>query len=290
MLTLLITSCSGSKIITLATQGTLSKENFNTEIPFYYIGKHMYIDVVINQKTYTFLYDTGWDITHIDKSLLGELSFSSIKKHKASGSSFEEENLQYGTLSNSLIIGGISFQNIGAGIQDMTFLKSTFSDQRKIYGIIGTNILRKAFWRIDYNKQTLSFSNKIESFPLDSNAIKVDMIPKSSSNWGLNRIKLTINGVTDNFVFDTGSYGGFSANEQFFERLKNTGEKFVEISSNVEPQMRKYKVDKLEMDPLELKNQELLIEEDIDLLIGNDFLEEYIVTIDWLNNRLYLQE
>lgn len=286
---LLMASCSSSKIVRLATSGNLSEESFKTEIPFYYLGKYMYVDVVINKKSYTFLFDTGWDITHIDKSLFTEIEFLPLQKYKASGSSFEETKLQYGTLASPLSIGEIEFQNLGVGIQDMSFLKSNFPDNKKIYGIIGANVLRKAFWQIDYNKQVIKFSNKIESFPPTSNAYKISMIPKSSSNWGLNRIKVTINGVTDNFVFDTGSYGSFSANTLFLERLKKANKTLVEISDNGESPKRRFKIDALEIDSQKIQNQELLIENDIDLLIGNDFLEGFIVTIDWINNKLYLQ-
>lgn len=290
ILILFVTSCSSSKIVKLAIQGNLSEENFNVQTPFYYVDNYMYIDVIINQKSYTFLFDTGWDITHIDKSLLNELNFSPLKRHKVSGGSFEEVRLQYGEMNNSLTIGNIAFRNIGIGVQDMSFLESNFKDQRKIYGIVGTNILRKAFWQIDYGKQVLKFSNKIESFPPDSNAFEINMIPKSASNWGLNRIKVTINGLTDNFIFDTGSYGSFSANDQFLERLENADNFFVEITDTSESKKRKFKISELNVDSFKFKNQVVQIEKGIDLLLGNDFLEEFIVTIDWVNDKLYLQK
>ncbi len=289
IISVLILSCSGSKIIVLASQGDLTKKHFNTEIPFYYLGKYMYIDIVVNQKTYTFLFDTGWDITHIDTSLLSEIDFLPIRKYKTSGSSFEETKLQYGTLASSLMIGDVEFRDIGVGIQDMSFLKSTFPDNKKIYGIIGANVLRKAFWQIDYDKRVIRFSDKMDNLFPSPEAQVVTLIPKSSSDWGACRIKVTINGVTDYFVFDTGSYGSFSGNFPYLERLKNGDKPLVEKSSDRESLKRKFKIDELEIDSLKFKNQELLVEKEINLLIGNDFLEEFIVTIDWVNHKLYLE-
>lgn len=283
---LAISSCSSSKIITLATQGELSDQEFNIEIPFYYSGKYIYVDVVINQKTYTFLFDTGWDVTHLDKSILEEIEFSPLKKYKTTGSSFEDGKVQYGVLS-SLGIGQLFFHNIGVGIKDLSFVKTTFGDGRKIYGIIGANILRKATWQIDYNKQVIKLSNKIENFPPSQNAFQIPMIPKDVHGWGYNRIKLSINGVTDYFVFDTGSYGSFTANYSFLEQLKKSDVRLEEVKAKGEK--RKFKLKEVKMNSLELNDRILTVEKGVSLLIGNHFLENYIVTIDWYRDQLFLE-
>ncbi|WP_299215493.1 retroviral-like aspartic protease family protein [uncultured Aquimarina sp.] len=286
--TLILASCSSSKIITLATQGELSQKVFNEEIPIYYLGKHIFIEVKINRKVYTFLFDTGYDISTIDKSLIEEITFTPLRKQTTTGSSFEDVKLQYGFLS-SLDIGGVEFKNFGIGLQDLSNVKSPFSDGRKIYGIIGTNILRKAFWQIDYQIQIVRFSNIIENFQFTSDAFQINMKPKTSSNWGLNRIKVTVHGLTDNFVFDTGSFGSFSVNYDYMERLKKEQKPLKAKINNDNSEKPKYIIDQLKVDSLELENQELLVEKDIDLLIGNDFFDDYIVTIDWNANKLYLQ-
>lgn len=289
-LMVLMLSCSGSKIITLATHGELSKKEFNIDMPFYYYGKYMYIDIVIQQKTYTFLFDTGWDITHIDKSLLAEIDFSPVKKYKTTGSSFEDGKVLYGFLS-SLAIDDVEFKKIGVGVRDLSFVKSTFPDNRKIYGIIGANMLRKAFWQIDYQNQRLKFSNKIENFPPSTDAHQIPMIPKDEHGWGYCRLQLQMNGVTDYFVFDTGSYGSFTANHAYLKSLKIGAIPIVEVSTIREKiaDKRKYKVSDIKMHTLEFKDSQLLIEKEVKLLIGNGFLENYIVTIDWSGNKLYLQ-
>lgn len=288
-LLLLITSCAGSKIIQLATQGNLSTANFNEEIPFFYFGKYIYINVTINNQAYPFLLDTGWEITHIDQELLKEVDFSPLQQYQTEGSSFEKTKLQYGTLNSTLSIGTIDFDQIGVGIQELSFITSCFPDKRKIYGIIGTNVLRKAFWQIDYKKQVLRYSNSIENFPPKSTALELQMIPRNTTNWGLNKIPVNINGVTDNFVFDTGSYGSFSANPIFLERIERT-ETTLEEKKTPKSTIRKFAIKQLLVDSIEFSDQVLQIEEGINLLIGNDFLEDFIVTIDWQSNKLYLMK
>lgn len=288
VLAMLIGSCSSSQIVQLATQGTLSEEAFKVEIPCYYIDKYIFIELSIQNKSYTFLFDTGADITTIDKGLLSDIEFVPLKKYTTTGSAFEAVKLQYGCLS-SLTIGGVEFKKIGVGIQDLSHVKSPFADKRKIHGIIGANILRKAFWQIDYQKQSIKFSNEMSNFPPASNAYKIAMIPKSTSNWGLTRINVSIHGQVDNFVFDTGSYGSFTANPPFLEQIENGTKPLVEVKKNSQSNKRKFILEKLKIDGLEFENQELSIEKNVDLLIGNDFWEDFVVTIDWRNNQLYLE-
>ncbi|MEM7655988.1 MAG: retroviral-like aspartic protease family protein [Bacteroidota bacterium] len=287
VLTFALFSCSGSKIISLASQGETSVSAFDHEVPVYYLGNHLFVDVLINGKTYPFLFDTGWEITHIDQSLREEVNFTPLKKYKTSGSSFETQKLQYGAISG-ITIGGLTFQDLGVGIQDLSFVTSSFPDKRKIYGIIGTNVMRKAHWQIDYAKQTLRFSNDLANFPPPSNAHRIELIPRNSANWGLTRIELSINGVRERFAFDTGSYGSFSANPAFLKQLKDAGQSLPEIAQEGTTNIRKFKIEELELGPIESQEEILQIEEGINLLIGNDFLDAYVLTIDWENHELFL--
>ncbi len=284
---LILSACGGSKLLKLGTQGTLSQTEFKVNIHFYYKCKYTYIDVEINQKTYTFLFDTGWDVTHIDKSLWHELDFTPIDRFKTTGTSIKTGKVQYGFLS-SLTIGGINFDNIGVGINDMSFIKSTFEDKRKIYGIIGTNILRKAIWQIDYQNQTLQCANAIQKLKPVAKAYRIPMIPKTKDGWGYTKVAINFNGVVEHFIFDTGSYGSFTSNTTFLTHLENEQVHFERIADTINAK-EKVKLEFLYLEDLFLPGPIITIENNIKNLLGNGFLEDYIVTIDWFENILYLQ-
>ncbi len=98
------------------------------------------------------------------------------------------------------------------------------------------------------------------------------------------------NGVSSDFFLDTGSFGCFSANIPFLEKLsKDTQKPLTEVNTNVKSKKRIFTTQTIELGSIKLQNQELLIQKGIGLLIGNGFLENYITTINLLNNKLYLK-
>lgn len=100
-----------------------------------------------------------------------------------------------------------------------------------------------------------------------------------------------MNGITEQFIFDTGSSGSFTANNAFLDKLKlgniSIDKKTKKIDNNTNK--RKIRIKHLKISGIYKKDIELTIEENVSLLIGNDFLENYMVTIDWENNNLYLE-
>lgn len=277
--------CTGSKIVALATEGEVSKQSFNEEIKADYIGKLLFVEVGIKGKTYPFLFDTGYDFTMVDHSLIEELDFRPVIRQKTGGSSFETQKLQYGYLA-SLSIGGIAFHNIGIGVQDLSMIKSPYPDKRKIYGIIGTNVLRKAYWHLDYQRENIQFSNSLDHFSPAKTSYKIPMKPRNASGWGYNKIEVGIDGVSGSFIFDTGSAGGFTANPDFWDRYVAANSSPRPISKEADRQT--YLIQQLRLGEIKKENVAISIEKNVRLLMGNDFLEDFSLTIDWENNYLYL--
>lgn len=286
------------KFAKLVNGGSISEQNFSKTLPFRYIKKHIYLDVVVKGKTYTFVFDTGADITSIDKKLVKELNFVPKIDQKVSGSSFKEMTVQYGTIANPLTIAGIDFKNIAVGAQDLSFLKSLeddINDGTKLSGIIGANMIKKAFWQIDYANKKITFSDKIDDLIADEKTITIDMIAKNTENWGSKEIKVTLNGYEQKFILDTGSFGNFSTNTEVLKTLLKNATKPVKEITDKETTKRKeddriFNVNYLTIGSIKLDNQKLLVEKGIGTLIGNTFLEKYVITLDFQNNKLYLKE
>jgi len=277
---LVLSGCSGSRILSIATQGEVIQDEFTKTINFDYATKHLFIDVVIEGKAYNFLFDTGWDVTSISEELGEALGIKKVAKQTVTGSSMEKHKTKFGFLP-SLTIGGIDFQNIGVGMEDLSFIGSTRSDGKKVDGVIGANVLKKLCWQINFSNKTIKFSDQLENLTVDQNAYQIPMIPKNSYNWGANKIEVQLNNNIEKFTFDTGSSGSFTGNFQLQERLEST-KSITKIKGNV------ITIENLTLGEIVLENAKLHIEKDVALLLGNEFLEDYIVTMDWKNKVLYL--
>lgn len=273
--------CGGAKFISVATGGHLANDSFHRKIDCVYDLNHLFIDVEINGKTYLFLFDTGYEVSMIDQDLLDSLAFHPMKKQKTIGSSFDETKIVYGYL-DQLSIDGISFNDIGVGIQDLSFISSPFKD-RKVQGVIGANILRKAFWQINYQQKSILFSDQLSNVlpALDSNTIILDMTPRNTSGWGLSFVDVTIDDVTAPFVFDTGSSGALTGSAQLFHKLKSTS---VFRDSTHSP----LKIEQLFLEENRITDVSLDFGHMTRNLMGNAFLNRFIVTMDWQQNKLYL--
>lgn len=279
-LLILLSGCSGAKILSVATEGEVPQNEFTKTIHFDYHTKHLFVEVVIEGKTYNFLFDTGWDITSLSEEIGNALGIKTVAKRTVTGSSIKKQKVKFGVLP-SLAIEGINFQNIGVGIHDLSFITCTRSDGKKVDGVIGANVLKKLYWQIDYSNQTIKFSDKLESLAPSEMAYQVPMIPKNSYDWGANKVEIQLNNSRERFIFDTGSYGSFTGNFKLKERLEST-KSITKMEGDI------ITIENLALGDITLENAELSIEKGVSLLLGNEFLDDYIVTMDWKKKVLYL--
>ena len=273
-----------------ANKGSVTQNNYITEIPFNYIDGYIFIDIIQNSKTYNFLFDTGAEATVIDKSIIKEFDIKSAIKSKVSGPLIENQNVNT-ILISSLHISEIEFVNTGAIAIDLNFSKSKFC--KKLDGIIGNNLMKKANWQIDYQNKKIRFSDDLSKFNLTKREHKIKMSLKNHG-FGTETVALNIDGIKSNFNLDTGSgRSKFVAPPKEFKKLvknnKNTSLKYGLSKSNTD-----YKVitENIIIGDIILKNQIVNLENEVGKfkLVGNRFLENYLVTIDWKNHFLYLME
>ena len=156
---LLLTGCSSIKTIKLMKSGEVEQEEFNVKIPFEYRLGLIILKVDIAGKEYDFVLDTGAPSV-ISKELAKKLDLSNITEQKVGDSQGEDYNLGLTTIEK-LSISDINFLNTGAVIADLN--QSQEVGCLKIDGFIGSNLMRKAIWKFDYQNQIITITNSIES-------------------------------------------------------------------------------------------------------------------------------
>lgn len=301
---LFLCSCKPAKIVSLMSSADVEKIDFDRTIDFDYVNKHLFIDVEINGKLYKFLFDTGWEITSIDERLINEFDFKPSTKIKATGSSLETYKMQFGIIP-SIKIDNVSFEQVGIGLHNMDHINKKYIHYQNIAGVIGTNILKNASWQIDYVNRKIRFTNNFSHLKISSNSDTIQLTPRVKSKWGLKKIKVSIDGYTVPFVFDTGSSGAFTMNKSHVDSvneakishgsLKGFTKEEIENYLEMENSFQKSGVSttliaEIKIDKSLLKNQTLRFEPKVSSLIGNVFLENYLVTILWEANKLILSD
>ncbi|MFK7032205.1 retropepsin-like aspartic protease [Flavobacterium oreochromis] len=257
----------------------VQKEIFKKEIPFSYIRKHIFIEVELDQKKYHFLFDTGYERCAIHNELISVLKYKkNEKKATLSGSSFDKPiEVEYITLP-LITIEGINFYDNKTVSQDLSFIQKHYPEL-KISGIIGYNLMRKVNWEINYREQKIKFTNDKE-LPVAQNAIPVpffnaNRIPKMHTKIDAKKI---------DFIFDTGSSGSITINKRHIEAIiGNDTEKVEKKGDDLEYTCKEFKLDKIL-----IKNQKLTFETKASNLIGNGFLQNYLVTLIPKTNTIYL--
>lgn len=279
----------------------LEESNFTESISYNEVMGVMIIPVKIDGSTYNFLFDTG-SITMVSSNLKNKLeAINKSLPFTIEDASGKEESADFGILPE-LKIGSINFLNVAANVADLSVFENNCL---YIDGIIGANLMRSCFWKIDYVNKKILFSDQKDHIKIqDPEMLSVLFESFSGSpevwyKWSQYAIKAT---------WDTGYNGAYQINDSLysnskkFEQVKAVSSKGTPIntlygnSNNLE-QKHTIKMDSVIIikeidDNLRFKADYFLLDQEVEVvpypasaLIGNKFLssaEE--VLFDWKNN------
>ncbi|OWW23189.1 hypothetical protein B4Q04_21990 [Zobellia sp. OII3] len=208
---LLLSSCAGSNIDKILKQGNVVQEDFKTTIPFKYVNGWIVLEVEIENKAYNFILDTGHS-NLLTKELAEELNSKVLGTEEMSDVNATENTTEY-TRIGSIKIGDIDFQNTIASIVDLN--KITEIACTKIYGFIGSNLMRKAVWDFDFKNQLITITNDENKLDIPTETIESRMYIGTA---GIPALTLQINGEkTLNNTVDFGNSGTNLLRTKYFE-------------------------------------------------------------------------
>jgi hypothetical protein len=151
----LFSGCSMLKAVKYMKSGSVNRPVFKIEVPFEMRLGLIILKVMIHGKEYSFILDTGAPDA-ISKELAQQLGVKVAGSGKISDSQGGNGTLGY-TAIDSIGIGGLQFLNTGAIIADLR--QSTDIACFNADGVIGTNLMRKAVWQIDYQRSQFAISS-----------------------------------------------------------------------------------------------------------------------------------
>lgn len=256
-------------------QGTVQPKSFDSETEFTTVKTVMIIPSKINGVSKNFFFDTGAQYSIIQRdSITGSTmtldgaSNRSIKTGSETVKSFE--------------IGNVEFVGTVASNTDMVGLKEQIPN---FGGIIGTPIINKANWLIDYPNKKLRISNKNLA---DETFETIKIKRKGGSPYTF----ITINGAEYEVVIDFGSSSEFSlpqesklAKELLQQYLFEDNERERYTLGGLQTIKEKMGIVPLiKLGSMEFKNVSTKIGVQSQPRIGISFFKDYEIYIDNLEN------
>lgn len=274
------------------SRGILITYDFVHEIPFKRNDGHIVIEATINGQKGLFYFDSGAG-NILFKNRIKTDSFDKIGNLSSTDASGKKLEMAIVTIP-SLKIANAEFKDLSFRLID----EFDFQCTDGIVGIIGYSAMRHANWQIDYENQIIRFSDKLNKLDVkgDKVALKINKFTYEPE------VALQVNDTTSiYFTFDTGNAGSILADKETFEQIafrhkflfsggKSTGlaaaNKKEFRDSTVYKLSEQLKLGTINLDPtiIDYKTPKALN------LIGNKVLENYLVTISWSENAVWLNK
>jgi len=183
----------------------------------------------------------------------------------------------------------VEFIDISAVSFELKFAKTKYCE--KLDGIIGSTLIKKAKWQIDYQKQVIRFSNDVSNLISEKPEFTLNTsLPLKG--WGTETVELNIGGYVSQFNFDTGNGR---------EKIVLHPSKLKEITVKNKESVMAYGFNKSTSDykliaetvtigTIKFENQTISLQNEIGnfQLLGNRFFELFLVTMDWKKHQVYL--
>lgn len=275
-------------------KGYVANKGFYVSLPFTTQNDLLIVQVTINGKSKKFLLDTGAPTT-ISQSLQEQYKFDAIGK--VTGLDINGNTDMFETVNvPALSVGSLTVKDVPALVMadDNPIMKHLGVD-----GILGSNYLRNMIVRISVNENRIIFTDDLTALDLQ-HAYKEQMhTDKDIQSSPVIRVKLGAN-VTEELLFDTGFSGFYDLAAQKFSTFGNQEDinviaveqgRMMQGLIGVEPPVEKHKVliPQYSIGGFVFHNVIAYTSSDDNSKIGAKFLRTADVTLDYINNKFYMQ-
>jgi hypothetical protein len=255
----------------------------NYIIPFQLRGHMIYVKVKLNNssKNYNFILDTG-AFTSIDEETSTELGLEKGFAYATSGKIKSAYQLKDGV---TIALGEVVVQNFKISMMDLAFFKQS---QPHLDGFLGSNFLRFFNVLIDYQKKQISLSRSPE---YRQSAHKTYRMKLNTNNQaGLPKIACQVNYYWQaQALIDTGSPFAITFPLSFCEKFsRSERQDFIEskgvFASWPWTQIEKNylgKIKSIKLGDLEINNLPVLFANTEDIILGKEFLDQFMVCLNY---------
>jgi len=272
------------------------------EVPFDFYRNEIIVQVKVNGKgPFNMMLDTGTDPSAIDIATARELGLEldPIGSKPTGGGS--GVNLAYGTKLPLVEFGGITAKNIEAAAIDLTKLSERLG--KPLHGVLGHSVLNARIVQIDYPNHVVRFYSQplFSKAATRSNSSNRTTLPfRYDDNVLIDDVLVNGKKVVGNV--DTGSNGGFSLTPATVAYLRlekevSHAEASQDVGYNGASENRKGTVSNVAIGGIAVDAPSVTFfakgtgrdKSRWGLNIGNAFLKDFVVTIDYRSKLLTLE-
>jgi len=271
--------------------GIIKEKNFKYTLPFELVAGLPLIEVEIAQKKYKFLFDTA-ALSVVPDTLIQTPSLKHLENIHINDSqdSLSDETLY--TLE-SLKIETLEFCGFAVITQDFTH--ETPLSCLGIDGILGYNFLQNLIVHIDYEDRKITLYDKMPSLSgYTKTALFFDGLsgPKFEINFAFRNVLVTLDtGKNDGISLSVNDeFGSFS---EYAYKMRETSGLFMssfnglkEYSQEKNYLVKDFKITK----DIAIKSYPVSLNATSLSLVGNSFLENFDIVLDFKKKRLYLRQ
>ncbi len=283
--------------------GRVTNENFKEVVDFTLVDNRICLKARINdhEQELSFILDT-YAICLIREGLLNKLHLDILDCTKELGEKFENTIMRpLFPKYHKISIGNVVFEDIGSMVMKETRdnpLLDVLED-----GLIGANLMKSCIWQVDFRHNKIIITDRIDKFDYLKDSIQFPFKPMPLQ--GSPDVRVVLNGKdTVDVQFDTGGSGFLSFLSPALKSEVESGRAVAwhaklaipvnrEESTGIETHYF-VKLKTLEIGSTTFKDIPIAVynPSNENLMntgsIGIEFLKNFIVTLDWLENKIYL--
>lgn len=199
-------------------QGKINQKNYYEEISFELVNDKIILPVIINNKTFKFLLDTGAPNV-ISKTVLTEINVKNSKKINVSDANNQSDEMEMVAIE-SMKLGNLSFDNNVALVSDLDnhFILKCF----KMDGFIGSNLLRNSVIKISLKDKKIIITDNIKNLQTKAKPFKLKLISEQKSPYiTIKFFDKKKHIVSEEVLIDTGMDGFYEMSNRAFNIFSN---------------------------------------------------------------------
>lgn len=289
-----LTSCDSIKALKLLKKGDVQKGSFINKMPFERAKNLMIVKVYIKEKPYNFIFDTGAALTVLSEQLAKDLGLKPQSKMSVGDSQGKENKVNLYAIE-ALNIGNIIFTNEICLASDFTKM-ATMGEN--IDGILGATLMRKAFWYVDNEHQTITIADNRNALPTLENSLK---LPFKCGKFAFTpQITIFLEDIAYPVGFDSGSNNGISLNKEFVKDAQKKADMMNAPYSVGNARIGLYgrgnldttyylKTQKTQFGDAYINNEQITkVRRNTSSLLGMKILKNYNFILDWQTKEILL--